>query len=101
VVELRLHRKNSGECGPGGLDGLGANRGAFQLAGDRAELTGATNGAGSPTMTVERVAGVGEQRRNYLVARTGRERGRESSAEDANEQGKWASEAWALKGSRV
>jgi hypothetical protein len=27
VAELRLHRKNSGERGPGGPEGLGANEG--------------------------------------------------------------------------
>jgi hypothetical protein len=58
VVELRLHRRNSGEHGPGGLEGLGANRGVFQVAGDRAELTGATDAAGSSTATVERAADV-------------------------------------------
>jgi hypothetical protein len=29
VAELWLHRKNSGEHGPGRLEGLGANRGVF------------------------------------------------------------------------
>jgi hypothetical protein len=60
VVELWQHRKNSGEHGPGGPEGLGVNRGAFQVASDRAELTGAIDAAGSPTTTVERTADVGE-----------------------------------------
>jgi hypothetical protein len=59
VAELRLHRKNSGERGPGELEGLGVNRGVFQVVGNRAELTGATDVAGSSTTTVERVADVG------------------------------------------
>jgi hypothetical protein len=36
VAELWLHRRNSGERRPGGLEGLGVNRGVFQVAGDRA-----------------------------------------------------------------
>jgi hypothetical protein len=71
VVELRPHRKNAGEHGPGEPKGMGANRGAFQVAGDRAKLTGATDVAESPTTTVERVADVDERWRNYLVARAG------------------------------
>jgi hypothetical protein len=47
---------------------------------------------------VERAAGFGERRRSCLVARAGRERGRGSSAEGANEQGEWASGVQALKG---
>jgi hypothetical protein len=34
VAELRLHRKNSGEHGLGGPEGLGENRGTFQVAAD-------------------------------------------------------------------
>jgi hypothetical protein len=71
VAELRLHRKNSGERGPGGPEGLGANRGAFQVVGDRPELTGATDAAGSSTVTVEWAADVGERRRNCLGERVG------------------------------
>jgi hypothetical protein len=56
VAELRLHKKNSGERGPGGPEGLGANRGAFHVAGDRAELTGATDAAGSSTVAVSALA---------------------------------------------
>jgi hypothetical protein len=48
--------------------------------------------------TVERAADVGERRRNCLGGHAGRERERECSTEDANEQGKWASGAHALKG---
>jgi hypothetical protein len=59
VAELRLHRRNSGERGPGGLEGLGANQGVFQVARDRAELTGATDVAGRSTATVERAVDVG------------------------------------------
>jgi hypothetical protein len=76
VAELRLHRKNSGEHGPGEPEGLGANRGAFQVAGDRAELTGATD-----------AVDVSEPRRNCLGARAGGERGRECWVEGANERG--------------
>jgi hypothetical protein len=83
VAELRLHRKNTGEHGPGGPNGLGVNRGAFQVAGDRVELTRATDTAGSPTVTVERAADVGERWRNCLGAHAGRE----CSTEGANEQG--------------
>jgi hypothetical protein len=75
VAELRLHRKNSGEHGPSGLEGLGANRGAFQVAGDRAELTGATDAAGSSTATIERATDVGGRWRSSLVTRAERERG--------------------------
>jgi hypothetical protein len=49
-------------------------------------------------VVVERAAGFGERRQSGLVARAGRERGQESSAEGANEQGEWASRVWALKG---
>jgi hypothetical protein len=71
------------------------------VAGDRAELTGATNAAGSSTATVERVVAVGERWWSYLVARAGRGRERECSAEGANELGKWASGVRALKGARA
>jgi hypothetical protein len=37
------------------------------VAGDRAELTGATDGAGSPTATVERAVDVGDWRQSCLV----------------------------------
>jgi hypothetical protein len=57
VAELRLHKRNSGERGLGGLEGLGVNRRVFQVVGDSAELTRATGAAGSPTATVERAAG--------------------------------------------
>jgi hypothetical protein len=53
MAELRWHRKNSSERGPGGPEGLGANRGAFQVASDRAELTRATDAVRSSTATVE------------------------------------------------
>jgi hypothetical protein len=87
VAELRLHMKNSDEGGPGGPEGMGANRGVFQVAGDRAELTGATDVAGSPTAIVEQTVDVGERQQNCLGAHAGRVRGRECSAEGANEQG--------------
>jgi hypothetical protein len=48
VAELWLHRKNSNECGPGGLEGLGVNRGVFQVPGDRAELPGQQTRRGVP-----------------------------------------------------
>jgi hypothetical protein len=57
------------------------------VAGDRVELTEATDAAGSSTVTVERAADVGERWRSCLGVRTGRERGRGCSAEGANKQG--------------
>jgi hypothetical protein len=76
VAELRLHGKISGECGQGRLEGSGANLGVFQVAGDRAELTGATNVAGSSTTTVERAVDVGGRWRGSGRARRVRERAR-------------------------
>jgi hypothetical protein len=58
-VILQLRKKCSSERGMVELEGEKANQGAFQVAGDRAELTEATNAAGSPTTTIER-ADVGE-----------------------------------------
>jgi hypothetical protein len=58
VAKLWLHRKNSDERGP---EGLGANRGVFQVAGDRVELTGANDVARSSTMTIERAVDVGRR----------------------------------------
>jgi hypothetical protein len=46
------------------------------VAGDRAELTGATDAAGSSTTTVERAADVGGRWRSSLVTRAERERER-------------------------
>jgi hypothetical protein len=46
------------------------NRGAFQVAGDNAELTGATDTVGDSTATVEWWQNHGE-RRNFLGARVG------------------------------
>jgi hypothetical protein len=43
VAELRLHREKSGERGPGGPEGLGANRGVSRDADGEAELTEATS----------------------------------------------------------
>jgi hypothetical protein len=76
VAELRLHRNISGERGQGGLEGLGANRGVFQMVGDRAELTGATYTAGSSTATVERAADVGGRWWGSGRERRARERAR-------------------------
>jgi hypothetical protein len=76
VAELRLHRKNSCERGPGGLEGLGANRGVFQVAGDRAELIRATDAARSSTATVERAANVGGRWQGSSHMRRARERAR-------------------------
>jgi hypothetical protein len=84
VAELRLHRKISGESEHGGLEGLGANRGVFQVACDRAELTGATNAAGSSTATIERAEDIG-----------GRWRG--GSAEGASERGDVGEQGAGLK----
>jgi hypothetical protein len=47
VVELRLHRENSGECGLGEPEGLGANRGVSGATDDEAELTEAADTAGA------------------------------------------------------
>jgi hypothetical protein len=77
VAEFRLHRKISGERGQGGLEGLGANGGMFQVAGDRTELTGATDAAGSSTAAVEWVADVGVWWRGSGHARRARDRARE------------------------
>jgi hypothetical protein len=76
VVELRLHRKNFGECGSGVLEGLGTNRGVFQVAGDKAELTGATDATGSSTANVERAADVVGRWWSSGRARSARERAR-------------------------
>jgi hypothetical protein len=76
VAELRLHGKFSGERGQGGLEGLGANRGVFQVAGDRVELTGATDVERSSKATVERAADVGGWWRGSSRARRARERAR-------------------------
>jgi hypothetical protein len=76
VVVLRLRKKCFGERGSDEPEGEKANQGAFQVAGDRVELTGATDMAGSSMATVERATDVDERWRSYLVARAGRERGR-------------------------
>jgi hypothetical protein len=47
VAALRLRKKRSGERGPGKSEGERANRGAFQVAGDKVELTEATNTVGA------------------------------------------------------
>jgi hypothetical protein len=93
VVELRLHRKNSGERGPGGLEELGANRGVFQVVGDRVELTGATDATGSCTATVERAVDVGGWWQSSLVTRAERERGRGGRLRAQMSEGRWASRA--------
>ena len=94
---LWLQGKDSGERGPGKLEGLVVNREVSRIADGEVELTEAT-GAGL-TAAVERTTGFSEQRLSYLDARTGRERGRGCSSEGTNEQGKWASGVRALKGS--
>jgi hypothetical protein len=75
VAELRLPKRNSGDRGPDGLEGLGSNRGVFQVAGGRAKLTGATDTTGSSTATVERAANIDGRWWSSLVARAERERG--------------------------
>jgi hypothetical protein len=67
------------------------------VAGDRAELTGATGAAGSSTVTVERAVDVGEWWRSCLGARAGRE----CSAEGAIEQGKVGERGASSKGARA
>jgi hypothetical protein len=96
VAELRLHRNISGERGQGELEGLGANRGVFQVVGDKAELTGATDAAGSSTATVERAADVGGQWRGTGRARRARERAR-GSAKGASERGEVGEQGAGLK----
>jgi hypothetical protein len=76
MAELWLHRKKSGECGPGRLEGLGASQGVLQVAGDRAEINGATDVAVSSTATVERATDVGGRWRGSGRARRARERAR-------------------------
>jgi hypothetical protein len=72
------------------------------VAGDRAKLTETTDTAGSSTTTVEWTADVGERRRNYLVARVGRERESEGARLGAQmSRGEWASGVRALKGARA
>jgi hypothetical protein len=92
-----LHRRNSGERGLGRLEGLGANQGVFQVAGDRAELTGATDATGSSTATVERAAYVGGRWQGSGHARRARERGRWGSAEGASERGEVGEQGARLK----
>jgi hypothetical protein len=71
------------------------------VAGDRAELTGATDAAGSPTTTVERAVDVGERWQSCLVRVQG-ERGGERARQRAQmSRGNWASGARALKGPRA
>jgi hypothetical protein len=91
---LWLHGKHSGERGPGKPEGLGANREVSRVANGEAELTEATNATGTERWSRSSVSGGG----TWLVVCVERERGRESSAEGANEQGEWASGARGLKG---
>jgi hypothetical protein len=66
------------------------------VAGDSAELTGATDAAESSTVTVERArASVGGG--GALVARAERERGRRGLAECANERGEVDEQGAGLK----
>ena len=58
------------------LEGEKANQGAFQVAGDRAELTGATNATESSTTTVEHAADVGGRWQGSGRVRRTRERAR-------------------------
>jgi hypothetical protein len=68
------------------------------VAGDRAELTGATDAAGSPTTTVERATDVGERRRSCLVRVQGERGGERARMRAQVSRGKWASGARPLKG---
>jgi hypothetical protein len=52
------------------------------------------------TAVVEQTVDFGERRRSYLDARAGRERGRECSAEGANEQGEVGERGAGSKGAR-
>jgi hypothetical protein len=74
------------------------------VAGDRAELTGATDAARSSTATVERVADVGGRWRSSLVTRAEREREREGEGVWLRAQvseGRWASRARGSKGTQA
>jgi hypothetical protein len=101
VAELQLHRRNSGERGPGKPEGLGENRRVFQVAGDRAELTRATDAAGSSTATVERAADVGGRWRGSGRARRARERARGVRLRAQVSEGRWASKARGSNGARA
>jgi NAD(P)H-hydrate repair Nnr-like enzyme with NAD(P)H-hydrate dehydratase domain len=104
AVVLRLRKKCSGERGPDEPAGEKANQGAFLVVGDRAELTGATDVAGSRSgaragrdmaeLIVEWAANVGERRRSCLV----RVQGERARLRAQVSRGRWASGARALKG---
>jgi hypothetical protein len=67
------------------------------VAGDRAELTGATDATGSSTVTVERAADVGGRSRSSLVTHAEQERGRGGLTEGANERGEVGEQGARLK----
>jgi hypothetical protein len=98
VAVLRLHKKCSNERGHDEPEGEKANQGAFEVAGDKEELTGATDAAGSPTATVEWAADVGEQRRSCLVRVKGERWSERARLRVQVSLGRWASGARALKG---
>jgi hypothetical protein len=67
------------------------------VVGDRAELTGATDAAGSSTATVERATGFGGRWRGSGRVRRVRERERGGSAEGASERGEVGKQGAGLK----
>jgi hypothetical protein len=93
VAVLRRRKECSGERGPDEPEGEKANHGAFQVVGDRAELTKETDAAGSPTVTVERTTDIGKRRRSCLV----RVQGERARLRAQVSTGRWASGERALK----
>jgi hypothetical protein len=68
------------------------------VEGDRAELTGATDATGSPTVTVERAADVSERQRSCLMCVQIKRRGERARLRAQESREDWASGAQALKG---
>jgi hypothetical protein len=102
---LRLRKKCSGERRLGKPEGERTHQRVSRTASDAAELTEEMRGHG---LNDGRGTTVAERRRSLvsgggdcLVARAGRERGRESSAEGASEQGEVGERGTGSKGARV
>jgi hypothetical protein len=82
TVELRLHGENTGERGPGEIEGLGANQRVSRVAGEESKLTEATD-------TTEARDGHGMDggpQWSSTGVRVVRERGLRVSAKDATER---------------
>jgi hypothetical protein len=86
--------KHFGERGPGKPGEKKVNQGVSRVVDGDTELTEATNATGTQR-------GFDERRRSCLVARAWRERGRESSAEGANELGAVGERGAGSKGARA